>query len=71
MAKSTRGVRPGRRHPWLNPVPKPFLQLGHVLRVCEALGLWLDMSPEAEHQPAPAAGGAFTLDAVLDDYRRG
>jgi putative transposase len=28
MAKSTRGVRPGRRHPTVLPVPGPFLALG-------------------------------------------
>jgi HTH-type transcriptional regulator/antitoxin HipB len=50
---------------------KPAAELGHVLRVCEALGLELDMSPESAREPAPSAGGTFTLDAVLDDYRRG
>ena len=28
MAKSTRGVRPGRRHPTIRAVPGPFLALG-------------------------------------------
>ena len=50
---------------------KPAAELGHVLRVCEALGLWLDMSPDTERESAPSAGGVFTLDAVLEEYRRG
>lgn len=56
---------------------KPAAELGHVLRVLEALGLRLDLASDGAREApaaAPPAGPAAVvvdLDTLLEEHRRG
>lgn len=47
---------------------KPTAELGHAMRVLDALGVHLDFSTEGVQGTGPAA---IDLDALLEDHRRG
>jgi HTH-type transcriptional regulator/antitoxin HipB len=53
---------------WVNEFErgKPRAELGHVLRVLEALGLTVHIGPSPDAGPARS-----DLDDILDDLRRG
>ena len=48
---------------------KPHAELGHLLRVLDALDLQLDVSPRIG--PADSAPGVVNLDAILERHRDG
>ena len=60
--------RAGVSRDWINyfEAGKSTVELGHVLRVLDALGLCLDLVP-GEREQAPTQG--VDLDALLEEYR--
>ena len=49
---------------------KPHAELGHLLRVLDALDLQLDLSPRSASS-SESAQGAVNLDAILERHRDG
>jgi HTH-type transcriptional regulator/antitoxin HipB len=48
---------------------KQHAELGHLLRVLDALDLQLEVSPR--NTSAPSSGGTVDLDAILESHRGG
>ena len=63
--------RAGVSRKWVNEFEagRQHAELGHVLRVLDALDLQLDVSPRSASPASPA--GAVDLDEVLDSHRDG
>ncbi len=61
--------RAGVSRKWVNEFEagKPTAELGHALRVLDALGLQL----QADARPVDVEPGSITLDAVISDLRDG
>ena len=71
LSQADLATRAGVSRPWLSDVEagKPTVELGLVIRLLDALGFRLDVTPEGSQNPDDPTT-SVDLDALLDEYRR-
>ncbi|MGC1513225.1 MAG: helix-turn-helix transcriptional regulator [Acidimicrobiales bacterium] len=71
LSQADLATRAGVSRPWLSDVEagKPTAEIGLVLRLVDALGLRLDLTPENNQNPDEPMT-SVDLDALLDEYRK-
>ncbi len=71
LSQADLATRAGVSRPWLSDVEagKPTAEIGLVLRLVDALGFRLDLTPE-NNQNSDDPTTSVDLDALLDEYRK-
>lgn len=71
LSQADLATRAGVSRPWLSDVEagKPTAEIGRVLRLVDALGLRLDLTPENNQNPDEPTT-SVDLDTLLDEYRK-
>ncbi len=71
LSQADLATRAGVSRPWISDVEagKATTELGLVIRLVEALGFRLDLTPENSQKSGDSAT-SVDLDALLDEYRK-
>lgn len=71
LSQADLATRAGVSRPWLSDVEagKPTAEIGLVIRLVDALGLRLDLTPENNQNPDEPTT-SVDLDTLLDEYRK-
>ena len=71
LSQTDLATRAGVSRPWLSDVEagKPTAEIGLVIRLVDALGLRLDLTPENNQNPDEPTT-SVDLDTLLDEYRK-